>query len=56
MERRQLIKHSAFAVAAFAFSKDLFATQAERGMQKGFEGSNGGIIKIKLQRKSAWPG
>ena len=30
MERRQLIKQSAFAVAAFAFSKDLFARDQER--------------------------
>jgi histidinol-phosphate aminotransferase len=46
MERRQLLKNSAFAVAAFAFSKDLFAAHEERGLQKNLEGVNAGIIKL----------
>jgi histidinol-phosphate aminotransferase len=55
MERRQLLKKSAFAVAAFAFSKDLFASEAERGIQKSFEGSNGGIIKLSSNENPHGP-
>lgn len=55
MERRQLIKNSAFAVAAFAFSKDLFAKQVEKRFQNSIEGTNGGVIKLSSNENPHGP-
>ena len=55
MERRQLIKNSAFAVAAFALSKDLFAKQGERYFSKNVEGPNNGIIKLSSNENPHGP-
>ena len=55
MERRELIKNSAFAVAAFAFSKELFAKQVSNGLNKYQEGSNGGVIKLSSNENPHGP-
>lgn len=55
MERRQLIKNSAFAVAAFAFSKDLFAKQQDSFVAANSEGPNGGIIKLSSNENPHGP-
>jgi len=45
MDRRQLLKQSAFAAAAFAFSRDAFAREAEKIITyRGFDGGN--VIKL----------
>ncbi len=55
MERRQLIKNSAFAVAAFAFSKELFANQGKSFLHNTTEGPNGGIIKLSSNENPHGP-
>lgn len=55
MDRRQLLKQSAFAAAAFAFSRDIFAREAERTIiHRAIGGGN--IIKLSSNENPHGPG
>ncbi len=53
MDRRQLLKQSAFAAAAFAFSRDSFAREAEQVIAR--HGFAGNIIKLSSNENPHGP-
>lgn len=46
MQRRQLLKHSAFAISAFAFSRELFAAQGMTGLPVKGNGEVTPVIRL----------